>query len=249
MKYLLLFVVSTMCFEPLCALPLSHSSRRQTELHLFQGSFPEREGRLDQDVRNVSDKKSPALAALYSLVVPGMGEYYSGDFSSGKYFLAGEGVLWLTYTVFELYGNSLRDDSRAFAASRAGIDPGGKNNQFFVDIGNFLSVAEYNEKQLRDREPEKLYDASSGYSWRWDSEESRVTYRGQRIDAENMFNNRKFVIAAVIINHVASAINAARSAISHNNSLDNAGSLSFHADVQGGLLHPHGIVLTVSKGF
>ena len=29
-------------------------------------------------------RKAPALAAIYSLVLPGMGELYAGDFSSGN---------------------------------------------------------------------------------------------------------------------------------------------------------------------
>jgi hypothetical protein len=65
-----------------------------------------------------------------------------------------------------------------------------------------------------------------------------------------MFNNRKFVVAAIIINHVASAINAARSAIAYNKEIsDPVGELLFKADVMGGIEHPHGVMLTVSKNF
>lgn len=197
-----------------------------------------------QDV--AADRKSPALAAVYSLLVPGMGELYAGEFSSGKYFAIAEGALWLTFTIFEVHGNSLRDDSRAFAIARAGVDPLGKDDQFYVDIGNFLDIREFNEKQLRDREPERLYDPAAGYSWQWGADADRAQYRAQRIDAETMYNNKKFVVAAVIINHVASAINAARTAIAHNADLAD---LSFHAEVMGGLARPHGIMVTVTKGF
>jgi hypothetical protein len=42
----------------------------------------------------VSDtqRKSPALAILYSILLPGMGELYAGDYSSGKYFTIADGV-------------------------------------------------------------------------------------------------------------------------------------------------------------
>ena len=166
-----------------------------------------------------SEKKSVGLAAFYSLLLPGMGELYAGGFESGKYFLIADGLLWLTFAAFEVSGNSLRDDSRAFAVSRAGVDPAGKDDQYYVDIGNFLDIHEYNEKQLRDREPETLYDPAAGYSWVWDSDASRATYREQRIQSETMYNNNKFVVAGLIVNRVASAINAVRSVVAHNNAL------------------------------
>ncbi|MFN0158172.1 MAG: hypothetical protein ACKVRP_08900 [Bacteroidota bacterium] len=243
----LLFPLTTHAAPPISAL----SSRTEVKLHLLNDLHPESlpENSLAQEQLQ-RKKKAVGLAAIYSLLLPGMGEIYADGFSSGKYFMAAEAGLWLTFTAFEIHGNSLRDDARAFAASRAGIDASGKDDQFFVDIGNFLDIHEYNEKQLRDRENEKLYDPNAGYAWRWDSDASRAQYRGQRIDSETMYNNKKFVVAAVIINHVASAINAARSAISYNKSIDEEiGQLQIKADVLGGLAHPHGIMLTVTKGF
>jgi len=194
-------------------------------------------------------KKSPALAAVFSLLLPGMGELYAGGFSSGKYFLIADGALWLTYAGVELYGNALRDDSRAYAVSAAGIDPTGKDDQFYVDIGNFLTLQEYNEKQLRDREPDRLYDATAGYAWSWTSDAARADYRDQRISSEEAYNARKFIVAGLIINRVASAINAARSAIAHNSALEQAlGRLELSASVLGDLNAPHGVELSLRMG-
>ncbi len=213
---------------------------------LTRGQFPEG----DVQLRNSPDKKSVGLAAIYSLLVPGMGELYTGAFSSGKYFLTAEGVLWLTFTGFQLFGDALKNDARAFAAARAGVNLAGKDDQYFIDIGNFLNINDYNQKKLRDRDPSKLYDPAAGYAWQWDSDASRAMYRDQRVASDNMYNDRLFVVGAVLVNHVASAINAARSAISHNKELENSlGDLHFKADVMGGIAHPHGILLTVIKEF
>jgi len=231
----------------------SFASRYESQLHLLGDTPTTPPGQTPFSTMQESaspKKKVVGLAAIYSLVVPGMGELYADGFGTGKYFLAAEGVLWLTYAAFEIHGNSLRDDARTYAISRAGIDPQGKSDQFFVDIGNFLTVHDYNEKQLRDRELRKVYDPNAGFAWRWESDAARAQYRAQRIDAETMFNNKKFVVAAVIINHVASAINAARSAIAYNRALEDAlGDLNIKADVWGGLANPHGIVVTVSRTF
>lgn len=195
------------------------------------------------------DRKSPALAAVFSLILPGMGELYAGGFSSGKYFLIADGALWLTYTGVELYGNALRDDARAYAIAQAGINPADKDDQFYVDIGNFLTLQEYNEKQLRDREPERLYSAAEGYQWSWTTDAARATYRDQRIASEEAYNARKFIVAGLIINRIASAINATRSAIAHNSALEEAlGRLEFSASVMGGLQAAHGLELSVRLG-
>lgn len=197
-----------------------------------------------------SEKKSVGLAVLYSLALPGMGELYAGSFSSGRYFLAAEGLLWLTYTVFQVRADALRDDSRGFAVAHAGITLQGKNDQYFVDIGNFLNIDDYNQKKLRDRDADKVYDPALGYAWQWDSDASRSAFRDQRVSSDNAYNNRKFVVAVVLINHVASAINAARSAVMHNRELEGALSgLSLEAEVLGSPLHSHGMALTVRKTF
>ena len=201
------------------------------------------------------EKKSVGLAAIYSLLLPGMGELYAEGFGSGKFFLMAEGALWLTFASFEAYGGALRDDARTFAIAKAGIDPSGKDDQFYIDIGNFNNIDEYNDKQARDREAERIYqgniyDVNRGFAWNWESDAERLSYRDQRLSSETVFNNKKFVAAAVIINHVASAINAARAAISYNDDLAAANDdLSFRADVIGGIRNPQGVMITLSKRF
>jgi TM2 domain-containing membrane protein YozV len=198
----------------------------------------------------VPAKKSVGLAAVYSLLLPGMGELYAGGFGSGKYFLLAEGILWLSYAAIDIHAGSQREDARVYSTVHAAVDRSGKDDQFFVNVGNFASVDDYNDKKLRDREPDLVYDPAAGYNWRWDSEASRLTFRDQRVASENMYNNRKFVGAAILVNHVASAINAARAAIAHNSALDEAlGDLRFDARILGGWEGAHGVMLTVTRGF
>jgi hypothetical protein len=202
------------------------------------------------DEAQAPSRKAVGLAALYSLLLPGMGELYAEGFSSGKYFLMAEGGLWITYALFEIHGNDLRDGARAFAAARGGVTVNGKDDQFFVDIGNFLSMDDYNDKRLRDREPERLYSIEGGQYWLWDSEDSRLTYREQRIASDRSYNNRKFVGAAILVNHVISAINAARAAIAYNNSLEQSlGTLELSSRVLGVPGQEHGVLVTLTKSF
>jgi hypothetical protein len=250
-----LFLLLVISHLPLYASepPATLKSISEIRNHLFTGNVIGAQTKLitsDDAMMQLSGqkKKSVGLAAMYSLLIPGMGELYAGTFETGKYFLIGEGILWLTYATFEVYGNSIRDDSRSYAATHAGLSPNGKSDQFFIDIGNYSTVSSYNEAQLRDRTPENLYDPNAGFTWQWDSEASRLSYRDQRIASENMYNDRRFVVGAILINHLASAIHAARSAVLHNKSLDeHSGDLRLRAGVLGGVAHPHGIVITLSR--
>lgn len=219
------------------------------EAAAFHGVLTSEAAPYDPLEEPAQDRKSTALAAIYSLLLPGMGELYAGGFSSGKYFLMAEGALWLTYGAFTVHGNSQQDDARTYAISRAGIDPSGKDDQFYVDIGNFLTTEEYNDKQLRDRQPDILYSRAEGEGWTWESDAARGAYKDERLSSETTYNNRKFVVAAIVVNHIASAINAARAAIRHNSALDQAlGELTFDASVLGGVYQPHGLLVTVRRG-
>lgn len=173
-----------------------------------------------QETASIPDRKSPATAVLYSLLIPGMGELYADGFDQGKYSLIAEGGLWLTYISFLQYGGWLRDDARRFVAVHSGAQIDSKNDQFFVDVGNFNDTYEYNEKKLIDRTPEKLYDVNGGYYWRWDTDAHRSEFRAMRVSSERVLNNSKFVIGAVIVNHLFSAINAARLARLYNKRVD-----------------------------
>lgn len=194
-------------------------------------------------------KKSVGLAVLYSFLLPGMGEYYVGEYGVGKYFSIIEGALWITYGAVHIHGDWLRDDARSFSAAHAQVKLEGKSDQYFVDIGSFDDIYGHNEQVLRNRDPQKVYDPRSDFFWSWDNTENRQQYRELRITGDNAINNRRFVIAAIAVNHLISGINAARLAISHNKSIASELPVSIHAGVMGGWDRPHGIVLSVSKSF
>ena len=245
--FLLISGASLLCAQDSSS-PLTRSAI-QAEILAAASSLPPRQDQIPVQADLPAGKKKAGLAAIYSLLLPGMGEWYAERFSTGKYFLMAEGGLWLTYAGFQLYGDALRDDARAFAVAHAGVSLAGKSDQYFVDIGNFLNLDAYNEKKLRDREPERLYSVAAGQGWNWDSDASRAAYRSERVGSDNVYNNRKFVVAAVIVNHVVSAINAARAAVAYNESLGQSGAIQIEASPLGGPAQPHGILLTVRAPF
>lgn len=208
----------------------------------------ERAGQEQVPPEGTAGKKSVGLAVVYSLLLPGMGELYAGDYGTGKYFTGADGVLWLSLYAVDAHANSIQDDARTYAALHAGFDPAGKDDDYFSDVGNFDDVYAYNEQVLRDRDAYKLYDPTSADYWNWDAESNREVYRGQRIEADGMFNNTRFIVAGLLANRVLSAINAARIVIAGNKA-SGGGEVDLGATILGGPAHAHGVALSVTRRF
>lgn len=221
---------------------------------LLLESPPRPQGTLDHPfTASAGDEevKSVPLAAAYSLLLPGMGELYVGRYSSGKYFTIAEGALWLTYISFQVYGNWVQTDARTYAAQHARAFTGGKGDQYFVDIGNFNSIEEFNQEMLRERLPYKVYSPLSAYYWNWDNGSNREAYRQLRVSSDEVFNNSRFVIGAIVVNHIISAVNAARMAMKHNAGTGGGESdlIDIHARTLSGPAGCNGIMLSFSKTF
>ena len=194
------------------------------------------------------EEKSVVLAAGLSLILPGMGELYAENFETGKYFLIADGVLWLTYTGLSLSSTWVQDDADIYITQHAGAALEGKDDQFRVDVGNYLTVQEYNEAKLRAREYSKLYDPVV-YYWSWDSDPNRNEYRDLRISSDELERNATFVLGALVVNRLISAFVAGRSAASYNNRVREEGAWKLGARLIGPALNPHGMELRLTLVF
>lgn len=170
---------------------------------------------LDVVQEKTRERKSVALAIAASLLLPGTGEWYAGNMQTGRYLLMAEGSLWLTYSGFYLYGNWIRNDAREFARRHAGAQLGGKDEAFEVNLGNFMDTESYNQAKLRNREYALVYEEAS-FHWVWDTDANRQRFKELRIQSDQVHQNGKFVIAALVVNRIVSAFLAARSVAAYN---------------------------------
>jgi hypothetical protein len=173
----------------------------------------------------VSSNDQPKLykdrkkAFFRSLILPGAGEYYLGKHTLARAFFATEVTLWLSYFAFRQYGKWIRDDALAFAATHSAAGIEGKPSQFFVDIGNYIDIYEYNNAKLRFGEYEKVYDEGD-FFWSWDLDKNRRKFENMRIAGDRALNRSTFVIGAVFANHLISAIHASWQTHRYNKKLD-----------------------------
>ncbi len=164
-------------------------------------------------------KKSRGLAILYSLLLPGMGELYADGYDSGKYFTIAEGVLWGTFIGMSVHASNQEDNYKAYATSRASINTSGKNDDYYATIGQFENINEYNDQKALERNFNEMYNTET-FFWKWQSTEDRRTYRSMWSSSEQTNNDLRFVVGAMILNRVISAINAARLVSAYNNRID-----------------------------
>jgi hypothetical protein len=207
------------------------------------------------DVMNYSfdsdggQKKSVPLAVVYSLLVPGMGQTYVGSFRTGKYYLFAEGGLWLSYAGFQVYGNWLHQDAQSYATAHASANFSGKDDQFEVNIGNFNTTDDYNQEKLHNDQYALLYKDSQ-YQWDWGGNAAnRLQFKNIRTKSAAAYDNSRFLIGAVVVNHILSAFMAGRAAAAYNRSLADEQSWHIEALALGSIGNVHGMGLLFTKTF
>jgi hypothetical protein len=163
----------------------------------------------DSKAAPVSEKKiSLGGAFLRSALIPGWGQKAVGARTSARNFFVAEVALWAGVIAFNVHGNWLEDDYQTLAAQHAAVDVDGKDTQYFVDIGNFATINDYNQSRLQNRDVQSLYDPAT-HSWRWDTPANQQRFRQLRVDSDHANSNAELVVAAILANHIISGIHAA----------------------------------------
>lgn len=147
---------------------------------------------------------------LYSLVLPGAGEWATGNSRLGKIFMGSEITLWIAYLSSRGYINTLQQDLESFAAVNAGVNPAGKNEQYWIDIGSSISIYEFNAQQLLDRDLASRYSENSDFDWQWASEDQRRDYFQRRLNRQDWKRRSTVLVGGIILNHLISAVDVIR---------------------------------------
>jgi len=218
---LLFFVSPVIAQEESVSIPFGERSKyRLTQIWL------ENENISLQKVTETPERKSSSRAFFSSLILPGTGEAYMGEGTQSKIFLGIEIVAWGLVVANIVNVNMHQSDYKNYAVQHASIERVGKNDQFWIDIGKYDTIYEYNEQRIRERDLDALYPENTFWFWNWDNTDNRFFYDSKRIKTREYEQNRLYFFAAIALNHLVSAINALRLANSYNRKLDES-SLSF----------------------
>jgi len=165
----------------------------------------------------ITEKKAPDLSPkisrkniLYSLLVPGLGEWAAGHRTAAKIFLGADLSLIGGIIGSQAYARQLERDFHGFAAVHAGVNIAGKNSQYWIDVGNATDLFTFNERRRVQRNLKATWPETDFYFWQWDSEKNRFKYAALRSKQHNWDNASNFLVAGMIINRLISAVNVLR---------------------------------------
>lgn len=194
----------------------------------------ERAGTSPSKSRSISSNERggpglPVLSAarasilLRSLTVPGWGQATLGRNGAAKVFILVEAGIWASFAAFHIQGEMRRDSYERSARLNAGIDLGGRDEEYRRIVGGFLSSDDYNqfvvyrdaanlyyEDPVKYREYIAEHELKGADTWHWASLENLLQYRAQRKDSQRADQRSNTALALAVVNRFVSALHAAR---------------------------------------
>jgi hypothetical protein len=198
------------------------------------------------------------VAMLYSLVLPGLGEYALGHHDRAKVFFLAEGAIWTSYAVFQVQGAHRKDIYQEFARVNAGVSKR-NDDEFYRIIGNYVSsdgAFSANEQVRRearanypdDRAKQEEYYQEHAYTgndtWTWQSEAALQTYQDMRDASISSYHNSNFSLGLAIANRLISVVDTG--ILAAKKSRANSTTTGFRWNIEA---EPSGARLLVSRSF
>ncbi|MCI0532241.1 MAG: DUF5683 domain-containing protein [candidate division Zixibacteria bacterium] len=195
-------------------------------------------------------RKSPSRALLLSLLLPGAGQYYNDSKTKAGIFLGAEASLWVGYFAFRMVGNWKKTDYRNFAVAHAGINPDGKDDDFYERMTFYDTRDEYNQLTRLYNGPEApIYPESEYWNWEWDNTISQSEYRDLRNQSKTAFRRSLYMVGLAGVNRIISALEAFRGARRYNQmKAIESEEIGFHPEIRWDKDQPQ-IRFTASKSF
>tara|TARA_B110000014_G_C19887061_1_gene459026 strand:- start:33 stop:674 length:642 start_codon:yes stop_codon:yes gene_type:complete len=162
-----------------------------------------------QELNLDKDFEKPFISpVLKSLILPGWGEYSLGYKQRGRIMVLSESVIFFSILGSYFYANKFEQNYKAYASEHANVATVGKNRQYWVDIGNYSSIDQFNEEHLRWRDFNAIYEKDNNWNWLWDNDENRKYFEKMRIRGDTWKLRGSFLIGGMVLNHIISAIDA-----------------------------------------
>ena len=143
---------------------------------------------------------------IKSILLPGWGQKALGRKKRARVYNYFESGLILTIVGSSTFSNITIKNYIAFASEHAAISSSEKTHKYWVDIGNYDSITDYNDEHLRNREMDDLYPDDKKWSWDWDTDANRKAFEKKRISSDQLKLAATFGIGALVVNHIVSAI-------------------------------------------
>jgi hypothetical protein len=127
-----------------------------------------------------------------------------------------EALAWGMLLANHINVNMQTTDFQNYAVQHAGVNPDGKDKDYWINIGYYNTIYDYNEEKRRDRDIDAIYEENASNVWYWDSKDNRYYYAVKRAETREMEGRAIYYMGAIVLNHLVSAINAIRVARQYN---------------------------------
>jgi hypothetical protein len=169
---------------------------------------------------------SESKAVWYSLLLPGLGDYYLGHTTRAKAFFIAEAAVWTSFIVFQVQGYLRKDSYKDFAMTFGSVASSDHSDDYYRILSQYNSSLEYEESIKKEGRfelyPNAGYDALQNYylskrisdfePWEWPSDEKRREYRAIRKGSRQAYRRAMYSVAAGVANRIVSSLFAWKSA-------------------------------------
>lgn len=168
---------------------------------------------------------TPTKAVLWSLLIPGLGDWKMGNHNRATVFFGVEAVIWISFATFEVQGGDLESEYKSLAVTFAGVTSTDHSDEFYATIRDYNDSDEYeldvkNEGRFEVFNGVPLDEIGSEYldryftdnrvadyePWIWQSTDRRLQYSEVRSASKTAYRRADYMIAAAAANRVVSAI-------------------------------------------
>jgi len=193
-----------------------------------------------------AEQLSTRKAMLLSAILPGWGQAYAHSYTKSGFYLAAEVGTYLGWMRLRQETDWAVDAYKDYAESIAGV-PEDRDKIYYQLIQDNFSSGEYNASVERYARNVYLiinndvagyenymdtYQIPEEFSWSWDNDSNWNRYKDLRYTKQNYEVYENFAVAALIINRLVSAVDAAVTVkrINRNQSADKFGQLQVTPD-------------------
>lgn len=157
-------------------------------------------------------KVNVGRAVGLSFLLPGAGHWAMGSRRRAGVYFGAEAVAWTAFGYFKTVQHQKQDDYELYARSHAGIDPTGKDDEFYRTLTFYLSREQFNDEGRLIDPSRPYYPDDPQWDWQWESESAMARYRDMRNQSNEAEQRSKFSLGAALLNRVVAAADAWRTA-------------------------------------
>jgi hypothetical protein len=194
--------------------------------------------------------KSPTLAMVSSLILPGSGHHYYERNRSALAYLSAETALVFGFFFCNHYAKNLAMDAAGYAWMHAGAqgDIKSADDPYWKKVGKYMDVQDYNSAVDLDRLGYGNKITGENQYWRWDSEESKNRFNSLLSSSRLFHIVSSFCIGALVLDRIVAFIDIRT--VTRNNGTKQTGTFSRSITVRPGVsVSPSSIDLRLSCAF